>query len=177
MESVLSGGTGSVVVTDGPPIHIPGPEVDVKQKPCRVTATLLAVYYGGDNVGSEWRYEISVNTAVWSSSLRIVHCRTWDYVGKPVYDEVLEGGCGLSELVTIGVRARERDWCIFDDIGDGVGITMLPCLEEPSGRQVVILVPVPEYPSGLWLWPFRKHKKAAFLYFVFEVTAQCVAQE
>lgn len=174
MESVMSGGTGSVVVTEGPSIHIPDPEVDAKRKPCRVTATLLGVYYGGDNVGSEWRYAISVNTAAWLSGLRIVHCRTWDYVGKVIYDEVLEGGCGFAELVTIGVRARERNWYIFDDIGDGFYITMLPCLEESSTRRVVILVPVPEYLGRLCRCLFRKHRKVAFLHFVFEVTAQCV---
>lgn len=177
MEGVLSGGTGSVVVTDGPALYIPGPEVDVNRKPCRVTATLLAVYYGGDNIGSEWRYEISVNTAVWLSGQRILHWRTWDHVGKLIYEEVLEGGCGSTILVTIGVRARERNWHIFDDIGDGFYITMWPCLEEPSARRVVILVPVPEYLGRLCRCLFRKHRKVALLHFVFGVEAQCVAKE
>jgi hypothetical protein len=180
MDNVLSGGTGSFVIPDGTLIDIPGPEVDLKQKPCRVTATLRAVHYLGDNIGSKWRYYISVNNTLWSSDLRIVHCGTWDYVDKLIYDNVFVGGCGLLELVTISVRARECDRFLFDHIGYGFYATGLPCLEKPSRSSwVVILVPVPECPeylSRLWRWLFRKDKKVALLHFVFEVTAQCVIQ-
>lgn len=174
MASILSSVSGSVVVTDGPSLDIPGLDVDVKRDPCRITTTIIAVYYGGDNVGSEWQFDISVNNTVWPSGLRIVPHRTWDYLNKLIYDDVREGGCGLIELVTIGIRARERDWFIFDDIGIAVSMTFLECTDELTRNRVIVSVPVPEYPSGLWRTLFRKYKKTALLYFVFEVTANCV---
>jgi len=176
MSDQLLSGPGSVV-EDGLDIHIPGipvTEDDRKRKPCRVIVTLIGVYYGGDDVGSEWRYEISVNGGSWVSDLRIVHWRTWDSVDHRVYDEVLEYGCGMTQLVKFLVRARERDWFIFDDIGKSFDLTALPCLKEKSRRQVVILVPVEEYPSGVWRWLLRSHTRTALMHFVFEVEAQCV---
>ena len=177
MNNQLLSGTGGLVVVDGPDIHIPGiPDTEVTKKlnPCRLTVTLRGVYYGGDNVGSEWEYRIAVNNKIWCSGLRNVQWRSWDAVNQQIYDEIIDHGCGLIQLVTFFVRARERDWYIFDDIGERADVTAIPCTREKSKRRVVISVPVVEYPGILWRWMFRRFKKIAMLYFFFEVEAQCV---
>jgi len=80
MEAQVRGGTGSIGVVGGPIIvdatDVTGtPEVPIDLPPifpCRVIVRLNRVDYKGCDVGSYWRYKVSVNSSGWCSDLRIM---------------------------------------------------------------------------------------------------------
>ena len=148
--------------------------IDKTRKPCRLATTLLAIYYDGDNVGSQWLFSVSVNGQVWvpsSGPITLQHRGTRSF-NTQVYEERREAGCGLAHIVSIFLRARELDWLLFDDIGERLELTTIMCSEEGSQRLVVVIVPVPEFPYCRRI--SRRERKTALLYFYLQLEAQCV---
>lgn len=164
-----------IVLVDGPEVIVPGVTVgEPAGKPCRVLVTLRGVFYGGSNVGSRWRYAVSTSGGAWVSAIHRARWLHFDPVGQQVSDQVYKGGCERDILVTIGVEAREYDGYLFDDIGHAVTASLIHCTRERTGQQVILPVPVPEYPYWPWLLLFRRKRPVAMMYFIFDVTAECV---
>ena len=179
MSSGIIYSSGGLIVDNGTDFVIPGdPEpgqIERPKNPCKITVALKGVYYGGDNVGSVWKYMVSVNENVWISDSHTVQWRSWDVVGKKIYDEVRENTCEMTNIITIFIRAREKTGYLFDDIGERAEITAIPCEMDKPRRRLIIVVPVPEYPSLRWIRTIlRKFSKMALLYFIFEIEAQCI---
>jgi hypothetical protein len=179
MNASVSGSDGGgLIVIEGPGLdlpEIPSDPVERVRGRCRIKVTLLAVYYGGDNVGSSWIYDLAVDPCGgWRSEVRTVPWRTTDPVNQVVCDTEVEHTCGLSRILSFFIRARELDWFIFDDIGMQIQIMEFPCHEELIRQHIVISVPVSEYPANLWRRIFRKPLGTALLQFYFEVVTQCV---
>jgi hypothetical protein len=161
-------------VVDGP-VDIPGrPEEVVPANACRVTGSLAGIQYDGDNVGSDWQFRLSMNTGGWVSGPVTFHWRTWFPVGAMVCDEIRPAACGLSVPISIVVRARERDFVIFDDLGERAEFLFLPCTPESSRRSIVVTVPVREYLGRFWRPALRLNVQTALLHFFFVVTTRCV---
>ena len=174
-NAIYSG--GGLVVENGDDIFIPIDPGQLKptQKPCKITVTLNAVYYGGDNVGSDWKYVISVNGHTWLRDFHTFNWNTWDPVGQKVYEEVLENSCGLTHVLSFFIRARERDPFIFDDVGERVDLMAIRCEEEKSARRLITPVHVPEISSFRWMRKLLKRfPRTALLIFIFDIEAQCV---
>jgi hypothetical protein len=175
IDSVFSG--GGLVVDNGVDITIPGEGIELQpsKRPCRITVILRGVYYDGDNIGSDWKYEVSVNGGVWVTPVHTVQWKTWDVVNEKIYEEVVENACQMMTVVCFFIRARERDGYCFDDIGKRAEVTVMPCEEKPTPRRLIIGVSVPEYSFFKWLRILlRKYQQSALLYFVFEIETQCV---
>lgn len=172
----LSDGAGNVVVVVGPGIDTPKLPglVDEGRKHCRLTVELLVVIYGGQDVGSSWRYSVTVEGCLWNSGPRAMQWGETDVVGAVVCDRVLNNGCGLPRQVSIEVRARERGGFWLDDIGEGFGLIFLRCIELGSSAQLSVPVPVAEFQSKMLRSILRLPSKKALLQFIFQVRAQCL---
>ena len=174
--SVLPTGPSSGFVVGDPGLDVPGLEpVDEPRRPCRVTVTLLFVTYTGANVGSTWSYSVSAGDCGWwrTPHRRTVHVNIIDVVNELICDATFENRCEVTQMITIGVRAREHDWWLFDDIGDGIGVTLMPCEDAVSSAQISVLVAVNEYPVSWIAKLLRLRPRTAQLDFVFGITTQC----
>jgi hypothetical protein len=166
---------GSIVVDDGPvvvPVEpddgIPGPG----KRPCRITVRLRGVAYRGDDVGRDWRYTVTVNNSVWLSPRHAVEPNSFDAIGAEVYDRVWPDSCEGTPLIVISAHAREHDGGLFDDEGFRADIVAMRCPLDGLERQLVIAVPVPEYPQ--WFGRlFRRGRRVAVMVFFFVIEARC----
>lgn len=167
---------GGIVVVDGTDIDIPdGPIDDPTRDPCRLKAYLDGVYYdgSGDNVGSRWQFHVNINSGSWYSGTRTLSHGQWLGIGETIYDETLEHGCGLTQLIRIFIRARELDWGLWDDIGELLELTAIPCEQKLTQQRVIVMVLVPEYG---WRWGrklLRRFNKTARLFFVLNIETKC----
>jgi len=171
---LIPGDTGLTVVRNGDSVFIPEDGTDIRRKPCRIIVNLIGVRYAGDNVGSQWRFEVAIDGQYWNSGTRSMAVNNWLPIGEKVYDEVKRGGCGLIHPMGFFVRARELDWFIFDDIGAAHRIVSTGCTEEGTNQWVFLPVSVREYPSFFFPWIFRRFRKTAQLLFYFSMEAKCV---
>ena len=133
---------------------------------CRTRVWLESVYYGGDDVGSEWEYVVSVDDENWKSERRELPPGELDRVERRVLDST-SNGCGQSRSLALTVRAREFDF-FLDETAVGFGFALLPCMAEPTRTTLQVLVPVVETPSYL------EPRPTAALVFVFRCETRCV---
>jgi len=169
MENSVRDFSGLVVDTGN--VYIPGFPPKQVSNPCHLEGVLQGIYYSGEDIGSRWRFQISINGQPWDSGPRNLNWGTSLSIGEKIYDEDLENGCGLTTMFTIYIRAREIDGLFLDDIGERLGVTALECTRERNSQRVLIWVTVPEV--MLWWRFWKKVKKTAVLLFVFQLSAQC----
>ena len=164
MNGLVSVGDGYVVngSIDFDPIE--------PRRPCRLIAELLSIRYLGDDIGSEWHFQVSVGGGFWSSGPLTIHNGSMVAVGERVTD-VEEGWCGAPLHVGILVKAREND-PVFDDRGQAVLVVPVPCDREPTVRHALVRVAVPERRFWLWDWCLPK-RRTALLLLLFRLTVQC----
>jgi hypothetical protein len=169
-------GTGSIVVDDGPEIVPIDPDEvgEVPEgRPCRFIVRLRGVSYQGDDVGSDWRYSVTINSTAWVSPRHHFAWRSFDPIGVEVYNDVRPATCERAALLVFTVGAREYDYGIFDDVGVFGDIIPVPCPEGGFGRQLTMAVPVPEYPPRFWRWICRRRRRLALMIFYFSIEARC----
>ncbi len=160
------------IIVNGSDFYIPDPEIVQDKKPCHLKASLLGVYYGGQNVGSQWRFDISVNSSTWTSGRINLEIHNWYSKKVEIYDETIQGGCDRVHLITIFIRAREYDFYIFDDVGEILFCIPILCTPNGQTRRTRVLVPVKEYPYCRIF--SRKPRRIAHMHFYFSIEAKCV---
>lgn len=168
---------GPIVVDDGP-VLVPvepenGGEPGPGKRPCRIRVKLRGVAYRGHDVGSDWRYTVTVNNSVWISRRHAVAWNSFDEIDVEVYDCTWPNSCEGTPLLVISAHAREHDGGFFDDEGFNADIIAMPCPLDGLDRQLVIAVPVPEYPQWLGRWIFRRGKRVAVMVFYFVIESRC----
>lgn len=163
---------GGMVMPDDD-LPVPDTELNPKGRPCRMTARLRLVRYSGDNVGSTWRWSISVDGVVWDSGPRTLLHGQVVTPGETIYDRTIAGACGALRVPVIAVRAVERDPFV-NDVGLAVATTAIRCRDQASTQRVFVLVPVEErtFWNKLALW---RPRPTAILLFIIDVTAVCAA--
>jgi hypothetical protein len=166
-----------VTVSDGTPI-IPrnGSSIDLEipKEPCELTCSLDFIYYGGSNVGKDWQYDVAIDGHIWKSG-SITHLwKTLYPVGKKIVEDEKSYFCNTIIPLSIYIKARERDFFIFDDIGEIFRIITVPCTKEPFTQRFLIFLGGEEYPSFLWRKFFRRNRQIAVMVFFFTVTTKCI---
>ena len=131
MGGMLADG-GGILVPGDTPIGFPEPGIEVPANPCQVVVRLIAVLYGGDFIGSQWQFDISINFSNWASRKVELNFGRWHNFNAKISDGTAEEGCGVSQLLTIRVRARERNGFILDSFGERFDTALLPCTPEGS---------------------------------------------
>jgi hypothetical protein len=162
----------SALLVDGD-LDIPGRPVNPSSKPCHVVVTLRGIYYSGDDVGADWRFQVSVDGGTWLSGPVSLAWRNWLGVGSVLLDETRPGGCGLAQSITFFVRAREVDWGLFDDLGERLEMVVQSCDAEPLRRQLIMPVRVSEYFGRSWRPILRLWTRTAVLFFFFAIETRC----
>ena len=168
MNELLSTGSGVFITENGSSTVIPSyPELPdepgVRLKPCHIIVTLKAIYYDGDNIGSNWKFNITINSEVWNSGPRVLQWKSWNILNEKIYDHVQEHGCGAIQILFFLVRAWTCKFLFQRYRGARSDIIALPCLEEITQRRMLMLVTVIGW--------FNKN---AVLIFVFDVSTQCI---
>lgn len=166
MNRTISGSSDSLILENGLTLYIPGSpdlEENGKRKPCKVIVDLIGIYYGGSNIGRNWKIKISVNSQIWDSGLITLQWNSWNIISKQIYRQELRNGCNLVQPVFFIIDAVNLTRFRFYWKGWRSDMTAIPCLEKLSRRQIVILVSIKGW-----------RKEPAFLYFVFNATTQCV---
>lgn len=163
---------GSGIVLDDPK-DIPdfSGEAGRPARPCHMVIRLEHVYYTGDDIGSHWRLTATVDGGFWDSGPITFHHNSALSPGAVVLDRLRPGSCGIAQLLSLLVRARERDW-FFDDIGHGLQPLILRCSDVAITRHLIVAVPVGESPST-WLQRVLGRTKTAILYFHVSIKTQC----
>lgn len=161
----------SGLIEDTGNVYIPGFPAKQVGNPCHLEAVLQGIYYNGEDIGSQWRFQVSINSQTWDSGPRNMIWRTFMNIGEKIYDEDVENGCGLTNMFTIYIRAREIDGLFSDDIGEHLEVSALECSREGNSRRLLIWVPVQEV--SIWWRFWKKVKKVALLLFVIQISARC----
>jgi len=124
---------------------------------CIVRVTLMEVRYGGDDIGDDWKYEVSVQGRTKSFAERTVTQRRPDRIGQEVFSGPI-GVCDSRVQVYISVTAIEVD-PIWDDVGSNSKTFEVEC---PGQRVAELEVNVSETYYG-----------TAKMTFVFNIEARC----
>jgi hypothetical protein len=173
---IVVGGEG-LLVDEGPLVDIPGvPNIPdtVPGRACRLVVILSGISYGGDDIGSTWRIWVTVNGGFWYRHQVSIRWGTRVNVNERVLDETRPGGCGATQVLSFFIRARERDWFLFDDVGEILQLAGLLCSEKPATPvRVIVPVRVSEFPASIWGRLLGRRVPMAILYFDFSATAQC----
>jgi hypothetical protein len=166
---VLSGPLlGSGILVEDPQDLPDFPDDTVRPgRSCHVVVRLERVYYTGDDIGSDWRLTATVDGGFWDSGPIAFHHNSVVSPGAVVLDRLRPGSCGIAQLLSLLVHARERDW-LFDDVGHLLQPLILRCSELANARHLIVAVPVAESPTT-WF----QRRKIAILYFHFSIRTQC----
>lgn len=172
LESILVDGT----VVPVPPA-LEGPELETPRGdagPCRVRAILERVHYHGDNLGSQWEFQIAVDGSVWHSGRIDLPHGTGRQLGVIVSDRSHPGACRSVWPVSVSIRAREfSGWIFPPKLGERVQIVPMPCSPKAFEQHVVTHVSVwRRYRPEIIGWRPR-----AILVFTLHFTARCETQQ
>jgi len=148
-------GQDEVVQPPTVPAPVPMP-VRPPIRRCRVKITLLRVQYNGDDIGNDWRYNVTVMGQTKRYSERTLDHNRSDPIGDILYDQQL-GFCEQTVSIDIYVEAIEVDPFV-DDVGSNSKTVNAPC---PSQR-------IEELTVGV-----KEGDKTARMKFVFNVELFC----
>jgi len=163
----MVGPTGDKLVGDD--LEIEG--IDLEPVPgiagsCQVRIRLVAVYYGGTNIGPSWKLNGTVNGRAWSVGPRKLQYRKWNLVNEPVVDYVSKN-C-LPQLFLLRVHAQQVAKP-SSNTGDASDITGTTCPPQGAVRctTVPVIVEGTPWPKPLW------GKSKAEMRLVFAISARC----
>ena len=143
-----------------------------RRKDCKITLSVVSVYYGGKNIGNDWTYMVLTN----GQSKKLLangthnHKKTKSYNSKnPIYQVTKPQGCNATHTLIISTTATEHDGIVDDHGSSNQHHIQVECKESVPYTSKTFNVYCNIQEEGDWF-----NDDVAKLKFTFLVETECV---